>query len=348
MKYLRILTFFFVSMILLSGHTYASGPKDLHWKKNQVFVFPNVGRTPWLNAINAAKKEINIAAYRLSDPQIIVALERAVKKGVTINLLIQPEPMKHEQCLNIENPIDLLKQKGVNVYTLSRRFSQAHYKLIIIDDMIGMISTGNLDTESFEGVPSEKIQACRDFAIPILDQHTLKNMRSMFFADIKDKRRVPESSKLVWGPDQQRTTFLRLINGAKKSIYIYQQDFQDVGIAEAVAGAARAGVDVRLIMMPFPFSKTEDRNIPNQTLMAKSGVKISLNEELYIHTKVLIIDEKIMYVGSGNFYTPSLDQARELGVLTKDLTQITTVLKVFKEDWENGSLFVPSPSEESK
>lgn len=312
--------------------------KKLNWKQGEVFVFPKIGRKPWLDAIKGAQNTINIAAYKLSDPIIVDALCEVSKRGVHINLLIQPEPFKNEKSLNIKSPIQTLREAGIQIFTLSARFNQAHYKMITVDNRLGLISTGNLDAESFDGIPDQKIEACRDFAVPILDGATLDAMNTMFLADIKDKRVVPNFPRLVWGPDQQRKAFLEMINGARKSIHIYQQDFQDVGIAEAVAGAARSGVDVRIIMMPFPFNKKEDKNIPNQTLMAEAGVKIGLNTKHYIHAKVLIIDEKEMYIGSGNFYTPSIDQTRELGILVQDSTQIQTVLNVFEEDWKGSKI----------
>lgn len=128
-----------------------------------------------------------------------------------------------------------------------------------------------------------------------------------------------------------------MINSARKSIRIYQQDFTDIGIAQAVAGAARAGVNVEVIMMPFPFSKSEDKNTPNQNLIQEAGGKIYLHTHHYIHAKVMIIDaedveNRLMYIGSCNFYTPSLDQTRELGLLSADDEQIKQVNAVFDCD----------------
>jgi phosphatidylserine/phosphatidylglycerophosphate/cardiolipin synthase-like enzyme len=128
-----------------------------------------------------------------------------------------------------------------------------------------------------------------------------------------------------------------MINSARKSIRIYQQDFTDVGIAQAVAGAARAGVIVEVVMMPFPFSKSEDKNIPNQKLIQEAGGKVYLHNYHYMHAKVMIIDgndtdNRLMYIGSCNFFTPSLDQTRELGVLTADAEQINQVNTVFESD----------------
>jgi cardiolipin synthase len=309
------------------------------WPSSGLLIFPDVGRKAWLDAINSAKKSIQMAAYKLSDEAIMNAIIKAINNNhIKVDILIQPEIHKHGQSLNVETPIDLLKKEGIHVHTLSNRFNQAHYKMIIVDEKWGMVSSGNLDSESFDSVPTISAAACRDFAITITNPKIVEELSKVYKADIIDKRISPPfSSQLVWGPDNQRSVFLRMINSARKSIRIYQQDFTDIGIVQAVAGAARAGVMVEVIMMPFPFGKTEDKNIPNQKLIQVAGGKVYLHTYHYMHAKVMIIDgdyadNRLMYIGSCNFYTPSLDQTRELGVLTTDGEQIRQVNAVFESD----------------
>jgi len=309
------------------------------WTQDKVFVYPQAGRALWTDAIAKAEKSIDIAAYKLSDPQIVDALSKASQKGVKVTLLIEPQVFQHNQSGNVASPVEKLKTLGIQVHTLSKRFNQAHYKMFIIDDQWGLISTGNLDTESFDGLKDISAEPCRDFAVPVLDKTLIKEMKRIFEADIQDKRIVPKNSELVWGPDHQRSTFLRLINGAQKTIWIYQQDFQDVGIAQAVAGAARSGVEVKIIMMPFPFSKTEDKNIPNQQIMTEAGGQVRLQQTNYMHAKVIIVDGQEMYIGSGNFYPASIDQTRELGIIIKNPQQIKTVEETFMADWKIAKVF---------
>ena len=324
---------------LTSTHVKTSLPDVI--PKSGLIVFPEAGRDPWIKGFLSAKKSIQIAAYKLSDPQLIqVLLEaRRINPKLKIDLLIQAETFSHEQSANVTSPIEKLKEAGINVHTLSSRFNQAHYKMFIVDGKWGMVSSGNCDAESFDGVPSMDVASCRDFAITVTDKKMVTEMQRVFQADISDKRIVPTHPKLVWGPDNQRSTFLKMINGAKKSIKIYQQDIQDVGLSQALAGAARAGVKVDIIMMEFPFSKTNNRNLPNQTLIREAGGKVHLHNKHYIHAKLVLVDDespedRLVYVGSCNFYPDSLDQTRELGVLSKDESFIEQVLNIFNQDMQ--------------
>lgn len=327
----KLLSYFYILLAIFSFESTAQVPSD--WNENSVFIMPEIGRKPWIEAIDNAEKTIDMAAYKVSDPIIIESLKKAGKRGVKINLLIEPFTFEHAASANTTSPIEVFKEFA-SVYTLSERFNQAHSKMIIVDQEWGLISTGNLDAESFDGIAAKDVAAARDFAVPVLDKKTIEEMLRVFTADIADKRVIPQEIPLVFGPDFQRSTFLRLFNQAAQTIEIYQQSVQDDGMAKAAAGAAKAGVKVRVLMMPFPFGKDKgDPNIPNQNLMKKAGVDIGLFDKLYVHAKIIIIDRKIMYVGSGNFYGPAIDQTRELGILIENPEQIKLTRDQFEEDW---------------
>ncbi len=307
------------------------------FNKESIFIEPESGRRPWVDAIFSAKKTIYMSAYKLSDPIIIGSLKEANKRGVKIALLIEPFSFEHSNSSNIKSPIEELT-KIASIYTLSERFDQAHGKFLIVDKEFALISTGNLDSESFDGVAKAGIPAARDFIVSICNKKNIDEIYRIFISDINDKRFVPAKSDIVVGPDYQRSTFLKLINGSIRKIDFYQQSCQDDGIVRALAGAARNGVEVRCVMTPYPFSKKEDKNITNQNFLRKSGAKVGLLESPYIHAKVLIADDKEMYVGSGNFYANSIDQTRELGILIKNPKQIKVVKDQFEKDWRKSTL----------
>lgn len=324
-----------LAISLFSPIVHAEIPSS--WDENKIFILPEEGRTPWLDAINHAEHMIEMAAYKISDPEILRALRNAAKRGVSIHIVVEPEIYQHGGSSNAISPIAGLTSIAT-VHRLSKRFSQSHHKMIVIDEKWGLISTGNIDQESFDGIPAKRIAAARDIAIPILDQDMIEEMLQVFRSDVKNLRISPHATPLIWGPDYQRSTFLKLFNEAQKTIDIYQQSVQDDGLVAAIAGAAQAGVQVRVLMMPFPFGMNNDPNIPNQNLMISAGASVGLTNRYYMHAKVVIVDGQKMYVGSGNFYTPTIDQARELGIITENPEHIKRVQAVFESDWKSATI----------
>ena len=59
------------------------------------------------------------------------------------------------------------------------------------------------------------------------------------------------------------------------------------------------------------------------------------------HTKVILVDVGTelpqAWVGSTNFYLPSLDYNRELGIITSNLPVINRIGSVFEYDWSQAN-----------
>jgi cardiolipin synthase A/B len=54
---------------------------------------------------------------------------------------------------------------------------------------------------------------------------------------------------------------------------------------------------------------------------------------LYMHAKIIVVDNKVAYVGSENISVQSLDQNRELGIIVSDPSVLNTLQTTFQYDW---------------
>ena len=71
------------------------------------------------------------------------------------------------------------------------------------------------------------------------------------------------------------------------------------------------------------------------TFLKKAGVLIHNSDEFEIHAKVIMIDGKRALVGSINLTQPSIDENRELSVVTVDPAVVALLEKTFEHDWKN-------------
>jgi len=134
-------------------------------------------------------------------------------------------------------------------------------------------------------------------------------------------------------PDGKRNKICNLINKAKNSIKIYQQDITDHGIMERLLQSAKNGIKIELIMSPHPFGvNNPDNNIKNQKDLAAAGGSVYLINTVNVHAKVLIIDDQTMYLGSTNFYQPAIDKNRTVGLVIQNNAIIAKILEVFESD----------------
>ncbi len=64
----------------------------------------------------------------------------------------------------------------------------------------------------------------------------------------------------------------------------------------------------------------------------------------YIHAKSILADGKLAYVGSINFTANSMENNRELGILTKTPRVLRALAETFEEDWRDSEPFQPGRS----
>lgn len=306
------------------------------WPQSGVIVLPDAGRTPLLKAIQDAKDSLQVAAYKLTDDTVVGALVEAAQRGVHIEILLTKNMYRHERQVDqSQTRTAQFERVGIKVYEAPEYFEQLHYKMLVVDKNYALVSTGNWDAESFDGHTTEK--PARDFMVTLTEDNAIKELLDFFY---KDVRREPTSSTrthFIWSPDAGRKPFVTLIASAKKSLWIYQQDIQDSTLVNAMADAARRGIEVRLLMMPYPFDKSKDDNLPHQRHLKDMGAQVRLMTHFYGHAKVMILDageesEKI-YVGSANFYPQSLEKNRELGVVLENADAVECLKTVFLRDW---------------
>lgn len=337
----NLIKFFFLFSFQFS-YTESRFIKNINDDKTQfthinLYILPDEGRKIYLEAFNSAEKTIDIMAYKFTDMQLTAALKKACKRGVKVRVLSESNTYIHSRTSSKKVSLESIEKFGAQLFYTPKTIKQIHGKLIIIDKKIAMISTGNFDQESFDGIKGKE-PAARDFFITTSEPNVVKNLQDIFNKDINEKKIKSniDYKPLIIGPCHQRQKFLDLINNSNKSIKIYQQSLQDKQIVNALIKACKRGIKVNILMQPFPFGNKYDPNIPNQKLISKAGGTIYLSQDLYIHAKVMIIDEgeksAIMYLGSCNFYKPSIDNSREIGILILDKTSISYLNSIFDFD----------------
>ena len=300
-----------------------------------VYVFPDEGRTPYLKMIEEAKESLDLMIYVIDDQSIRDALVAAHQRGVQMRILIEKQKYAHDETQSSsDKTVTFLEQAGIPLKKTPDHVAQVHAKLLIQDGVKALISTGNMDEESFDGLPGIGRPA-RDFALEITHPEMLADLKKVFQQDW-EARPTESLQNVVLAPGVYREWVLEKINQSKQSLEMYQQDFTDERIQEAVLKAIDRGVSVALIMTPHPFSKDWDHNIPFQQKLAEKGATVRLKDDLYIHAKLVLIDRKTpdasALLGTSNFYAPSLDSNREIALQVTDKEDLKTFFAVFDKD----------------
>ncbi len=229
-----------------------------------------------------------------------------------------------------------------------------HRKIAVIDGKIGYMGGINIGDEYIG--KNKKFGYWRDTHIRI--QGTSVYMLQMVFSTdwyyttneiILDKSYFPKIEHcgdsmvqvVASGPDSDweaiHYAYFLAICQAKKSIYIETPYFiPDESILKALKSAALSGLDVRII-----FPKIADHKIVNTASYSyfvdilRSGGKVYLYNKGFLHSKIMIIDDKIATVGSANMDLRSFMLNFEINSFIYDEEVINVMLKDFEKDMKD-------------
>ncbi len=290
---------------------------------------PDQGMTPIYSLIGSAKKTIDVTMYEFEDTTASGLLTTAAKNGVTVRVIFDQNLEKSRNT----TAFNALSAGGVQVHWADTTYAATHQKTITVDGTTSAVMTLNLTPYYYA--------TSRDFAVITSDAADVAAIESTFDADFASASITPPTGdNLVWSPTNSQTALLDLINSAKATLLVENEEMGDVAIVSALGTTASHGVDVKVVMTA---SKSWDSNF---TILANAGVKIATyasSASLYIHAKVILADYGTsagrVFIGSENFSDASLTKNRELGLITSDPTVMASINSTLTKDFDGGTAY---------
>jgi len=292
----------------------------------QLFVQPETGHQPLLDAINSAQKEILVEVYLLSDKQIISALENAKGHGVAVKVMMEEHPVGGS-ALNKKTQKEL-SADGVSTEWSDPSFALTHEKSITIDNSETFILSQNLTASAFS--------KNREYDILDSNPTDVAEVRNIFIDDWERKSfSAPTDTNLIESPDNSRSSLETLVNNAATSIDAETEDINDNQLIQDLSEKAKT-IPVELIVPTLLQLASNEKALSE---LAAAGVHVRTISSPYMHAKMILTDDDKAYIGSINFSTQSMDDNRELGIILTQLDDIQTLENTFQTDWNRASPF---------
>ena len=281
------------------------------------------GMTPVYDFVLSAKKSVDMTMYELVDPTMVRDLVADQKRDVKVRVILDT----NREASRNGPAFQALRAGGVRVVWADTSYEATHQKTITVDRTESLILTGNLTAEYYA--------TTRDFGVFDTNPRDVAAIEAVFDADFAHEPiTFSDGSDLVWSPGSQ-AQMLSVINGAEHTLSIENEEMGDSTITDAIVAAARRGVRVEVTM-------TNDSDYDSDwDSIVRAGGHVHLYadgySDLYIHAKTTIADagfgDQRIYVGSINFSRASMDDNRELGVITTDATIVKSVNAVVTGDY---------------
>lgn len=258
--------------------------------------------------------------------------------------------------------LNSLKSIGVEVYSFlpfkfGRFFSSLNYrnhrKIIVVDGKIAFTGGINISDKYLKG--ESGLGNWHDMHLKI-EGPAANHLDQVFLMDwylvsedlikpfeYKELTSNDKSKSLVQivsgGPDDDfpalEQTYFSIINSAQNYVFITNPYIiPSQAIIKALQTAALSGVDVRFLV-----SENADNTLVNWSvhsyfeLFLKSGIKIYLFPDGFLHSKIIVCDDAVSSIGTANLDDRSFEQNYEVNAIIYD----SAFAKLLKDDFLNDS-----------
>jgi len=245
--------------------------------------------------IGGARREITLSLFRCNDEQVFDALAAATGRGVDVDVLVTSRSKggaRRRQKL-----WGALELTGAMLHAYNDPVVKYHAKYLVADDGPAIVASLNFTKKCFS-------RTC-DAMVVTSDPGVVTGLRRLMAAD-RDRQPIPAdlSPRLIVGPERARRQFTSLIEQARSSIRIVDAKISDPDLVALLKAKRSAGVNVEIVSA-------------KRLLGLKS------------HGKLMIVDDRLLVVGSIALSAMSLDFRREVSLLVDDPSAVAEAAQFF-------------------
>src|SRR6202789_4698799 len=183
-----------------------------------LIVPPDDSAKPILDAIADAKKSIRIKMFVFSDPSLLKAVIDAHKRGLDVRIMLNPARRDGKEE-NAESR-KALTDAGIKVADSNPAFDLTHEKSMVIDDTTAFVQSLNWGTKN--------LTTTRDYAVVTSHKHEVDEVMQCFDADWdRTHFDTGDQSHLIWCIGNGRQRLGQLIDGAKYTLWLQNERYQD-------------------------------------------------------------------------------------------------------------------------
>lgn len=322
----------------------------------------------WLDAIGNARRQVHLENYILQEDSLgqrfADALIAAARRGVECQVIYDWLGCLTRTSSKFWNQF---RDTGVKIRRYNpphfsdplRWISRDHRKVLVVDGEIAF--TGGLCIgHDWLGDPAQNVPPWRDTAIEIRGpavQHIDAAFTDSWEAAGSRHYRSEEIQPVnVLGPDGDSGVEVSVIAGRPDGMGLYRLEqlvaeiagrslwltdgyfVATTGYVRALAGAARSGVDVRLLVpgsSNWPLVGALSKSAYRPLLQA--GVRVFEWNGPMVHAKTAVADGIWTRIGSSNSNLASWVTNRELDVTVKDRNLARQMEAMFEQDMQNST-----------
>jgi phosphatidylserine/phosphatidylglycerophosphate/cardiolipin synthase-like enzyme len=278
----------------------------------RLIVEPDDGVTPILQAIERARRTIDVHLFRLGHKGIEKALAAAIARGVVVRTLVAHTRGSGEKGLRkLEQR---LLEMGATVSRTADELIRYHGKIMIVDGAVLYVLAFNFVTRD--------IDHSRSLGIATRQRRVVQEAIKLFEADFNRQPYTGGVADLVVSPVNARERLSAFLRGARRQLLVYDASLTDNALIRILKERVKAGVALRII------GKVEKGH---------EGVAAWPLKGERQHLRAIVRDGRAVFIGSQSLRKIELEARREIGVIVRDVAVARRIARIFEEDWKGSA-----------
>ncbi len=291
------------------------------------------------NHIKTAEQFVYISTFyadAYGNNKIINELEAAKNRGVEVRLMFDEHSFEIHPTVKED-----LEERGIPYKIVSN-----HAKIVVIDNKTAYVGSANLNQNGLELNWELSLKTTRASTISEAYQYLEalweRNEKPVVYPD--DANRLVE--QFVNGPEFY-SMMLEELKQAQESVKIlmYEMTYDygssaadDSVVLNQLKKTNDRGLELRIVLDDSRYNVAS--NAPKKFLVDNDiphRVDEKYEEDETMHAKAVLIDERILFIGSHNWNKDSLDSSQEASIMTTDPGIISDFLQIFNSKWQKSS-----------
>lgn len=291
--------------------------------------------------INSAKSSIHIASFEFNLPRVADALINAKARGVDVRWVTDDENGLDIDAQPTRGQFTRLIQSGIEVKDDAGRTALMHNKFWIFDKQITWTGSTNITVNGIYK-QNNNVIVIRSPEIALIYE---REWEELWNAQLGP--RAPSTVSNQWAilngnaiqvlfspEDKALSNLIALVNDAQVSIRFLAFSYTDYPLAQAMITRAQSGVEVKGVFETF------GSNSPRSELKTLWCANLPVRQDgngSFLHHKVVIIDNSIVFTGSFNFSTNADDSNEENAIIIDNPEIANLYLQEFDTLWNQSA-----------
>jgi phosphatidylserine/phosphatidylglycerophosphate/cardiolipin synthase-like enzyme len=271
-------------------------------------------------------------AEAYTDNVIINELESAKKRGVEVRLMFDHHSFAAYPTIRQD-----LEERDISYKVIS-----GHAKVVVIDNKTAYVGSSNWNRNGLEA--NWELNLKTNTASTISEAYHFvallweSGRKPVVYADTSPERFVngAESYNLL-------IEKLQLAESVKLLTYVTSYNYSDPDatdfkIFSELKKAHDRGAKLQIVMDDSEyFARSSAREFLVENSIPHKLDEMGTEEQI-LHAKAVLIDDKVLFIGSHNWDIDSLRSSQQVSIMTTDNQVISDFLIIFEEKWQSSSL----------